>query len=369
MHLMADTTKHRRTQLRRELKKLRVNAVLISDPVNVRYLTGFTGDSTYFIVSDRKEVLVSDTRFETQIAEECPGLDVEIRDARMTTEALVAKTLGRMKYRSLAVEAEHLSKAKYDGLAKQLTGINLVDSAGLVQGLRAIKDKRETDQIRESIRVAQRAFMSIRATILPTQSEIDVAAELEYQIRRLGGEGCSFPPIVGVGSRAALPHGRPSKTQIDAAPFVLIDWGATVCGYASDLTRVLVTGKCPAKFERVYATVLQAQQVAIDRIRPGAKARDVDRAARSVIADGGFGKYFGHGLGHGFGLEIHELPRLSPLSDAELQPGMVVTVEPGVYLPGWGGIRIEDDVLVTPDGCEILTSLPRDWESLRVELA
>lgn len=366
---MAEPFAHRRTQLRKALKKLRVPAALISHPMNVRYLSGFTGDSTFLILSERDEVIVSDTRYETQIAQECPGWKVEIRDARQTTEQLVARVLARHKLAAVTVEADHLTKAQHEGFAQPLKGTTLVDSVGLVQRLRAVKDKKEIELIRGSIRIAQRAFESIRAQMVPLQSEKEIAAELEYQIRRLGGEGCSFPPIVGVGARAALPHGRPGATALSQAPFVLIDWGATVCGYMSDLTRVVVTGPLPPKFNRVYQTVLKAQQAAIELIRPGAHVRKVDQAARSVIADAGFGKYFGHGLGHGFGLEIHELPRLSPLGDMEFQAGMVVTVEPGIYLPDWGGIRIEDDVLVTHDGCEVLSQLPRDWESLQVDLS
>lgn len=364
---MLDIFITRRTRLRRELKSLGIPAALISDPINVRYLTGFTGDSSLLLVVGGRATLVSDTRYETQISRECSGLDVEIRDATLTTEQLAARVIDRTKIRMLAIEAESLTKANYDALAASLKATSLVDTVGLVRKLRAIKDKSELETIRASIKVAQKAFQSVSAQLVGTQTEKEVAFEIENQIRRLGGEGCSFPPIVGVGANAALPHGRPAEARIGDAPFVLIDWGAKVCGYMSDLTRVVSTGKISPKFQRVYQTVLRAQQAAIDRIRPGAELRKVDAAARGVIADAGFGKYFGHGLGHGFGLEIHELPRLSPLGEGVLEPGMVVTVEPGIYLPDWGGVRIEDDILVTPDGHEMLTNLPRDWESHQVE--
>ena len=366
---MAEVFASRRARLRRRLKALTTPGALITDPINVRYLTGFTGDSSYLLMVAEREILISDSRYETQIAQECPGLDFEIRDASLTTEQLAARVIKRLKPGSLAIEADNLSKAAYDSLASNLKSTMLVDTVGLVRILRAIKDKTELDTIRASIRVAQKAFQSVCSQLISSQSELEVAFELENQIRRIGGQGCAFDPIVGVGARAALPHGRPGKTRIGDAPFVLIDWGAKVCGYMSDLTRVVVTGKISPKFQRVYQTVVQAQQAAIDRIRPRAELRKIDSAARGVIADAGFGKYFGHGLGHGFGLEIHELPRISPISDGVLEPGMVVTVEPGIYLPEWGGVRIEDDVLVTSDGHEILTSLPRDWESHQVECA
>ena len=360
---MGEIFSSRRSRLRRQLKQIDAQSALISDPVNVRYLTGFTGDSTYLLLAGARQIFISDSRYETQIEQECPGLDVEIRDASQTTEQLAAQVINRVKPGPLAIESDALSKANYDGLAESIKSTPMVDTTGLVRGLRAIKDKTELETIRRAIQVSQKSFQTICAQLLPKQTELEIAFELEHQIRRLGGEGCAFPPIVGVGPQAALPHAHPGKSSIDAAPFVLIDWGAKVCGYLSDLTRVVVTGKISAKFERVYETVLRAQQAAIDRIRPGAALVDVDSAARSVIADAGFGKYFGHGLGHGFGLEIHEPPRLSPISKDVLETGMVVTVEPGIYLPGWGGVRIEDDVLVTSDGHELLSSLPRDWES------
>lgn len=364
---MPEILASRRHKLRRALKCLAADGALITHPINVRYLTGFTGDSSYLLLAGKREVLISDSRYETQISEECPGFDAEIRDASLSTEQFAVRVIGRLKPRTLAIEADFLTKANFETLAGGLKGTTLVDSIGLVATLRSIKDKGEIKRIRESIGVAQQAFRRVCAKLGPSQTERDVAFDLEHQIRLLGGESCSFDPIVAVGAQAALPHGRPGSSRIGSAPFVLIDWGAKVCGYTSDLTRVVATGKISAKFERIYRTVLKAQQAAIERIRPGVEVRAVDSAARSIIAAAGFGKYFGHGLGHGFGLEIHELPRLSPAGQGVLAAGMVVTVEPGIYLPGWGGVRIEDDVLVTPDGHEILTGLPREWESHRVE--
>ncbi len=185
-------------------------------------------------------------------------------------------------------------------------------------------------------------------------------------MRKLGGRSASFPSIVAVGDRSALPHYRPGSRAIGDAPFVLVDWGAVGNGYVSDLTRVLATGKIPPKLERIYRVVLNAQERAIEAIRPGRTCGEVDAAARAVIAKAGFGPKFGHGLGHGIGLEIHEAPRLSKGQKVKLKPGMVVTVEPGIYLPGFGGVRIEDDVLVTRNGCEVLTDLPKQWEDVVV---
>jgi Xaa-Pro aminopeptidase len=189
-----------------------------------------------------------------------------------------------------------------------------------------------------------------------------VAHELEHLMRRFGARKAAFDPIVAVGPRAALPHAHPTEARLAEAPFVLIDWGAiSARGYRSDLTRVLTTATIPPKVEELYRVVLTAQQTARALVRPGAQCCDVDAAARQVIEDAGFGPFFGHGLGHGIGLDIHEGPRLAATSKGELKAGMVVTIEPGLYLPDVAGVRIEDDVLVTPDGCEVLTSVPREW--------
>ena len=193
-----------------------------------------------------------------------------------------------------------------------------------------------------------------------------MADELENQTRLYGGKGCSFPPIIAVGARAALPHARPTDQKIGADDFVLVDWGADAGPYKSDLTRVLVTGKIPPKLERIYRVVLSAQEQAIAAIRPGRTCDEIDQVARGLIAKAGFGKNFGHGLGHGIGLDIHEAPRLAARQSLKLEAGMVVTVEPGIYLPGWGGVRIEDDILVTKGGCEVLTTVPKQWEDALV---
>ena len=223
-----------------------------------------------------------------------------------------------------------------------------------------VKDREEVAEIRRAIDQAERAFTVLRASLRPEQTEKEVADNLEHQMRLFGAKRASFESIVAVGPRAALPHARPTSQRIGASDFVLVDWGADSL-YKSDLTRVLVTGKIPPKLERIYGVVLKAQLRGIEAIRPGISCEEVDSAARKVIEDAGFGRNYGHGLGHGIGLDIHEGPRLGQGQKNILQPGMVVTVEPGIYLPGWGGVRIEDDVLVTKTGHEVLTSLPKQW--------
>lgn len=360
--------KNRRDKVQRLLKKQGLDALLVTCELNVTYLTGFTGDSSFLVITPDKEILVSDSRYTTQIEEECGGLEKVIRDSGSTTAALLCRTAKAMKLQSLGIEADHMTKSAYDQFAAELDGVTLVDTFSLVEKFRAIKDTFEISEIRRSISMAERTFNVIRQTLRGEQTEADVAHEIEHQIRLFGGDRCAFEPIVGVGPRAALPHAVKTDQQIGESPFVLIDWGAKAGLYASDLTRVLVTGKPPAKLKKIYNIVLQAQMKAIELIRPGISVQEVDRAARGHIEKSGYGKNFGHGLGHGFGLEIHEAPYFSSIHNAELKPGMVVTIEPGIYLPGWGGVRIEDDILVTRNGHEVLSSLPKSWEDAQAPL-
>jgi Xaa-Pro aminopeptidase len=354
---------HRRELLRRLLASKNVAALLVTDERNVTYLTGFTGDSSYLLVSGERDLLISDKRYTQQLQEECPGLDLAIRGPGGRLTDFAAEIVGKFDLPSLAIEADIVTVGFYEKLKESLKGTALANSSGLVESLREIKDAGEIAEIREAIQIAQRAFSTIRTSLRPGRTEKEVADELEYEIRQSGGVCGAFPSIVGVGPRAALPHGRPAQnSRIGDADFVLVDWGARGRLYHSDLTRVLVTGKLSPQLEQVYGVVLKAQQTAIAQIRPGAVMKDVDAAARAVIADAGHGEAFGHSLGHGIGLAVHELPRLAPDQERRLAAGMVVTVEPGIYLPSWGGVRIEDDVLVTPDGCEVLTSVPKELE-------
>ena len=357
----------RRTRLRKRLIKSGMDALLVSNETNVTYLTGFTGDSSYLFVLPKSEIFISDSRYETQISEQCSELDTYIRDATMTKMDAIVAVAKKTKAGSIGVESSSITKSTFDKLNSEISG-ELVDTENWVEDLRAIKDKSEIATIRESIRINERAFNVIRAQLSGWQTERQIAHNLEHQIRAFGGTRCSFDPIVGVGPNGALPHATVSDARIDSSGFVLIDWGTQFKGYASDLTRVLATAKIPPKLRKIHEIVLRAQKAAIAKIRPGVTFKSVDKAARNVISKSGYGKNFGHGLGHGFGLEIHEHPFISPTAEGVFQKNMVVTVEPGIYLPGWGGVRIEDDVLVTDDGHEVLSSLPKTLEDCQVQL-
>ena len=358
----------RRERLLAEVLKKDVDTILVTNETNVRYLTGFTGDSTYLLLGSQFSLLVSDSRYTTQIAEECPGLDLHVRPHTVKMHEAIGKIVKKAKVTKLGFEPGSVTVETFELWHSELKAVAFVPCAGLTEDLRMVKDAVELAEIRDAIRLAEKGFGTLRATLRPELTELEVAHDLEHAIRKFGSPGVSFPPIVGVGPNGALPHGRPSHARISDADSLLVDWGAiSPGGYRSDLTRVLVTGKVSAKLEKVYRVVLTAQQLGIEAIRPGVRCADVDAIARQHIDQAGFGKYFGHSLGHGIGLNIHEGPRLAAVSEQVLEPGMVVTVEPGVYIPNVLGVRIEDDILVTKDGCEVLTSVPKDFESAIVK--
>lgn len=352
----------RRAKLGKTISRLKLDALLVTNFVNVTYLTGFTGDDSYLIVTPDDALIISDERYTTQIEQECPGLPTRIRD---TAEKLLPVTVGELTglgVQRLGVEQASMTLGTHSAIQQESSGLKLEPTDGLVEELRQIKDRGEIDTIRHACLLARRTFDVIRATWAPDATELDIARELEYHARRFGGSGLSFPPIVAAGPRAALPHASPTEARVGDHLFTLIDWGVFYNNYASDLTRMVVTGPTPKRFDKVYNTVLEAQMAAIEAIQPGKSCEEIDSIARKIISKAGYGKRFGHGLGHGLGLEVHEGPRLSKKQGAKLKPGMVVTVEPGVYYPEWGGVRIEDDVLVTRTGYEVLSSVPKNLD-------
>lgn len=352
----------RRQRLRKLVREAEVEALLVTNFKNVTYLTGFTGDDSYLLVTLNDELLITDMRYTTQLEEECPGLPLEVRVPGVTMLDALVKVMSAARLERMGLEGDSATLSLERSLAKALPNVRLQATENLVERLRIVKDRYEIEATRVACGQARRAFDVVRAGLTPNMTEFEVATELEYQARRFGARSLSFPPIVAVGPRAALPHATPAHRPLGESDFVLIDWGANSGLYMSDLTRVIVTGKISPKLRRIYGTVLKAQMAAIEAIRPGRTCEQVDRVARRIIERAGFGKAFGHGLGHGTGLEIHEAPRLAVGHRTKLRPGMIVTVEPGIYLPGWGGVRIEDDVLVTRTGHEVLTDVPKQLD-------
>jgi Xaa-Pro aminopeptidase len=366
----------RRERLWHAVKEEGLDAALITNPINVTYLTGFSGEASNLIVAKNKAFLVSDFRFKGQLAEECPGLDAFIRGPAQSTVDATIEQLKLLSLRTLGFESGHLTIAEHQKLSDGLATIDWKARSERIELLRQVKDDSEIAQIREAIKIAEKAFAMFRAMLRPTDTEKELTDAMESYVRRAGGKETAFPTIVAVGARAALPHAPPSLQRVIDHPLMLIDWGAQGAFYKSDLTRVLWSNnnvafqrdvKLPDKLRTVHAVVREAQRRAIAAMRPGASSKAIDAIARGYIEEQGFGDYFNHGLGHGFGLQIHEAPFFRPNTDVTLEAGMVVTCEPGIYLPDWGGVRIEDDVLIAPDGPEVLTHCPRELEECIVE--
>lgn len=350
------------------LAEAELDGLLVTDEINVRYLAGFTGDSSALLVTGNGTSILSDRRYEEQIRRECPGLTARIRGPETRMPELIGEVLRDNQIRRLGLEDHATSWASLRQLERQLAGVVLTATSGWVAELRAVKDQAEVAILRQAVHCAERAFGLLRASLRTGMTELGAAYLLENAIRQFGGSGCGFPPIVAVGASGALPHYHPGGAQIVEGEGLLVDWGARCAGYTSDLTRTLSIGPIAAPMREIYPVVLEAQQAAIEAIRPGAVLKEVDEAARRVIRNAGYGDAFGHGLGHGIGLAVHESPRMAAVEDGTLRAGMVVTVEPGIYLPGKLGVRIEDDVLVTPAGHEVLSSLGKGLEESAVIL-
>jgi Xaa-Pro aminopeptidase len=342
-----------------------LDAFLVTNPVNVTYLTGFSGEASYLALSPDKTLLISDGRFVEQLAEECPGVDAYIRPTGQLLVDAASQVLSTLGADKVGYESSHLTVADFDTIKSKAGPVDWKPGTNRVEALRAIKDDTELAQIREAIGIDEAAFARFVKEMRSEQTEKELHDAMEFHVRSLGGKTTAFPTIVAVGDRAALPHAPPSRRRLGDAPFVLVDWGASGPFYKSDLTRVLWTHKPNTnsglrdKFLRIVQVVRNAQMAAIDRMRVGAVLQDIDAAARAVIADAGFGEYFNHGLGHGFGLQIHEAPFMRPTNTDVLAAGMVITVEPGIYIPGEIGVRIEDDVLIANDGPLVLTNVSR----------
>lgn len=349
--------------LRKRLVGKGIEALLVTNPRDIRYLTGFVGDDSWALVPLKggPVTIISDSRFEEQIDREAPQAKALMRKGSLS-EA-VAKMAPKTKLRRIGLQPEYVSVRQHKALSQAL-GASRVKAVedGLINQ-RAIKDAGEIANIRKALAIQQQAFQRVTREIRPGDTERAVAAKLEYVMRSLGADGPSFNTIIAAGANASLPHAIPGSSKIKRGGIVLIDWGAKFSGYCSDLTRVIALGKMPAKMREVYKIVLDAQLAAIDAIAPGKKLKDIDKVARDIITKAGYGDRFGHGLGHGIGLDIHEQPSLSWRTEDVLEVGQVVTVEPGIYLPGVGGVRIEDDVLVTRTGRDVLSDLPKGLES------
>lgn len=360
-------------RLRRVIADLGLAHLLISNPKDVGYLTGFLGGDSYLVLpalthKAPRPVIISDFRYKEELDELSPVADVFIRTKSMTEavgEVLGAGAPGSESAK-LGVQAEHMTIAERAAIARKLGSKRLVDTHGLVPRLRIIKDDAEIALIKKAAKIQQEALEAVLPTIKVGQTEAEVAGNIEAEMKRRGSSEPGFQTIVAVGAASSLPHYRPQQKKIAAGKPILIDWGAVYRGYHSDMTRVFCIGKWPGKIVDIYKVVLEAQELAAKALAPGKTTAEIDAVARKHIHAAGFGEFFGHGLGHGIGLNAHEEPRLTNmLAPTRLEPGMVVTIEPGIYLPGVGGVRLEDDHVLTDakgGGSANLCSMKKDLE-------
>jgi Xaa-Pro aminopeptidase len=349
-----DRRDERQAALRVALDEEGLDALLVTHLPNIRYLTGFTGSAALLLVRRDGTTLITDFRYAVQAPTEAGAAAAVEIDQKSVWDRL-GRVLAAAPAGALGIESQAISVRDAERVAG-LTRARLVPTADLVERRRAIKSPEEVGAIRAAAALAQDALAEVLPTVRAGQTEVEVGATLEAALRRRGSEWHPFPTIVASGPRAALPHARTSARAIEAGEWLLLDFGAQVDGYCADLTRTVVVGRRADERQRtVYELVRSAQRRALERLRAGMTGREGDALAREVIAARGFGDSFGHSLGHGLGLEVHEAPRLAPTAEAALPLHAVVTVEPGIYLPGWGGVRLEDDVHLGPEGAELLS--------------
>ena len=349
--------------LQRHLSEGICDALLVTYLPHVRYLSGFTGSNGWLLVRKRSTVLLTDPRYREQAEQEVVGIRVHIVAGRTMTAALSNDGLLR-HVRELGVEAAHLDYVTFTNLRKSLDPVRLVALHDAVEEQRAVKFPDEIACIRRAVRISERVWEEILPLLRPGVREIEIAAEITYRQRLLGADGDAFPPIVLFGARSSLIHGQPSTARLRAGQPVLMDFGCRVNGYVSDITRTVFLGGASRRMRAIYRVVRDAQELGRSEIREGLPADALDRLVRTFIDEQGYGDYFEHGLGHGIGLEVHEQPTLSWRNSDPLESGAVVTIEPGVYVPGLGGVRIEDDMLVTDAGAQSLTGLTRELVEL-----
>ncbi|WP_096434702.1 M24 family metallopeptidase [Alteribacter populi] len=344
-------------KLRAKLSEEQVDGLLITSASNRRYMTNFSGTAGVALISEKEAKFITDFRYVEQANEQAHGYQVVQHTAPIHEE--VAKQAKAMGIEKLGFEKDHVTYGTYDTFKNTIDG-ELVPVSGLIEQLRMIKDEGELQTIREAVDNADAAFSHIQSFIRPGVKEIDVSNELEFFMRKRGAVSSSFDIIVASGVRSALPHGVASDKVIERGELVTLDFGAYYKGYCSDITRTVAVGEPSEELKKIYSTVLEAQKKGMDGIKAGITGKQADALTRDYIKEQGYGEYFGHSTGHGMGLEVHEGPGLSFKSDTVLEPGMVVTVEPGIYIAGVGGTRIEDDTIVTADGNECLSKSTKE---------
>ena len=349
--------RERISRIKKVLREAHLDGILITSLENIQYLSGFTGSDAALVVTETKEYFLADSRYTTQAREEISGFELIEYNKKIDGLSDLINDLG---LRGIGFEPQNLTYGAHKELAEKVSGGELIPINERLRNIRAVKDDEEIGRIKRTIDIASKSFRENIWRIKPDIQEREIALELEFSMRRNGADGTSFDTIVASGERSALPHGKPSDKRIHKGDFVIIDFGVRYRGYYSDETCTFFCGKSNRRQEEVYTVVKEAHDRTIASIRPGKKAMELDAIARGWIKEAGYGAYFGHMTGHGVGLAVHENPIIGPESEVVVEEGMIFTIEPGIYIPGWGGVRIEDMVLVTGNGCEVLTNLSKE---------
>lgn len=349
--------KNRRAKLERFFDSYELDAMLFSSPQNIRYLCGFSGSEGTLLLTRETGWFLCDSRYTTQASAEVGAADIRQFTVRLDA---VAELIKEMNFSRIGFEAARTTVADFRTLSGKLSSSELVAIEGEVDQIRSCKDMDELDRLEEVAAIASSALLSVLPLLKPGISEVAFARELEFEMLRRGAEGRAFDFIVASGERGAMPHGRASEKVIGSGELVTIDFGAVRQGYHSDETVTVAVGQPDDRCREIYGIVKEAHDRAIAEVKPGITCRELDSIAREYIRERGYGEFFGHGLGHGVGLEIHEKPVVSPRSETVVEQGMVFTIEPGIYIPGFGGVRIEDTVVVTANGCHLLTQVPKE---------
>ena len=344
-------------KLQAQLGKNEIDALLVTKRENIRYLSGFTGSSGVIVITSNSASFITDFRYTEQANDQVKGYDIIELDTSLIKS--VADVVSRESIKRLGIEQDAMTVGQYRAYEKDVDA-QLIETSGIVEKLRLIKDESEIKIMKEAAAIADAAYAHIQTFIRPGRTEREVANELEMFMRSKGADSSSFDMIVASGLRSALPHGVASDKVIESGELVTLDFGAYYKGYCSDITRTLAIGPISDELRQIYDTVLRAQLAGVEGIRAGITGIEADALTRDIIKEAGYGEYFGHSTGHGLGMEVHEAPGLSFRSDTVLEPDMVVTIEPGIYINGVGGCRIEDDVVITEDGCYLLTQSPKE---------
>lgn len=351
--------KNRIRKLQAIIVKENLDFLLITFLPHIRYLSGYSGTNGLILASPQGSVFLTDFRYKDQAKQQVRNMKVIVVERDLFTSLGDIPQL-KGKRVKLGFESTYLNCKTYRILRSLLPDCLMVSTEKLVETLTIKKDSSELSKIKKAVKISDDAFSGILDFIKPGVKELDIAAELEYRMKRDGSSTPFFQTIVASGKRSALPHGVASDKKIRKGEFVTMDFGAVCDGYTSDITRTVMVGKANRRQKQIYDIVFKAQKLAVGKARSKMKACDLDKAARDLIKRAGYGKYFGHGLGHGIGLQIHDNPAVNPTNQLFLEPGMVITIEPGIYIPNWGGVRIEDDVSITQRGCQVLNTSPRE---------